>query len=113
MRAQTVALGSDLGMDRRNQTVMEINPNHPIVKDPERMVKGNMDSKETEEYALLMYDMASMTSGYDFSDMGSFAKRVMNMMDERTKMDGTVNDAKIEEPSSDQAVAAEVVTDDE
>jgi heat shock protein beta len=114
MRAQTVASGSDLGMDRMNQAVMEINPNHPIVKDLERMVKGgDKDSKETEEYALLMYDVASMTSGYDVNDMGSFAKRVMNMMAEKIETDGSIKDAEIEESSSDQAVAAEVVTDDE
>ena len=111
MRAQTVATGSDLGMDRMNRAIMEINPNHPIVKDLERMVKVDKESKETEEYALLMYDVASMTSGYDVSDMGSFAKRVMNMMAGKIETDGTVKDAVIE--SSEEAVSAEVVKDDE
>jgi HSP90 family molecular chaperone len=90
---------------------MEINPNHPIVKDLERMVKNNKESNETEEYALLMYDVASMTSGYDVSDMGSFAKRVMNMMAGTIETDGAVKDAVIE--SSEEAVSAEVVQDDE
>lgn len=94
-----------------NRAIMEINPNHPIVKDLERMVKGNKESKETEEYALLMYDVASMTSGYDVSDMGSFAKRVMNMMAGKIETDKTVKDAVIK--SSEEAVSAEVVQDDE
>lgn len=111
MRGQTVASGSDLGMDRMNRAIMEINPNHPIVKDLERMVKNNKESNETEEYALLMYDVASMTSGYDVSDMGSFAKRVMNMMAGTIETDGAVKDAVIE--SSEEAVSTEVVQDDE
>jgi hypothetical protein len=60
-----------------------------------------------------MYDVASMTSGYDVSDMGSFAKRVMNMMTGKGETDGTVKDAEVEESSSDQSVVAELVTDDE
>jgi HSP90 family molecular chaperone len=64
MRAQTVASGSDLGMDRMTQAVMVISPNHPIVKDLERMVNMDKDSKEREEYTLLMFTVASsMTSG--------------------------------------------------
>ena len=96
MRAQTVASGSDMGLDRMNQAVMEINPNHPIVKDLERMVKGNKEAKKTEEYARLIYDVASMTSGYDVADMRGFAKRVMNMMISQTESDGVFKEAVVE-----------------
>jgi len=116
MRAQTVASGSDMGLDQMNQAVMEINPNHPIVKDLERMVKGEKEAKETEEYALLIYDVASMTSGYDVKDMSGFAKRVMNMMNSKSASDTSVKDAVVEETAEtveEPAVVAEVVKDDE
>lgn len=109
MRAQTVASGNDMGLDQMNQAVMEINPNHPIVADLERMVKGDKEAKETEEYALLIYDVASMTSGYDVKDMSGFAKRVMNMMNSQAKSDGSVQEAVVE----DEAVKPEVVSEDE
>jgi len=82
MKAQTVASGSDpaSGMDNMNQAVLEINPNHPIVQDLDRMVKGDKDSEETQNFGQLLYDVAAMTSGYEVADMSQFAKRVMNMM---------------------------------
>jgi heat shock protein beta len=104
MRAQTVASGSDLGLDQMNQAVMEINPKHPIVADLERMIKNNKEAKETEEYALLMYDVASMTSGYDVKDMGGFAKRVMNLMHSEGASEGGVKEAVIEKESKEEDV---------
>lgn len=104
MRAQTVASGSDLGLDQMNQAVMEINPKHPIVADLERMIKNNKEAKETEEYALLMYDVASMTSGYDVKDMGGFAKRVMNLMHSEGASEGGVKEAVIEKVSKEEDV---------
>jgi heat shock protein beta len=104
MRAQTVASGSDLGLDQMNQAVMEINPKHPIVADLERMIKNNKEAKETEEYALLMYDVASMTSGYDVKDMGGFAKRVMNLMHSEGASEEGVKEAVIEKESKEEDV---------
>jgi HSP90 family molecular chaperone len=81
MRAQTVASGEGIGgLDSMNKVCMEINPNHPIVKDLNRMVKADKESKKTEDYARLLFDVAGMTSGYDVDDMSSFASRVMGLM---------------------------------
>ena len=63
-----------------NQAVLEVNPNHPIVKDMARRVALDKESKELENSALLMYDVAAMTSGYDVDDLKSFANRVMGLM---------------------------------
>merc|ERR1712127_457462 len=67
MKAQAVALGSgDVpGMNSMNQAVLEINPNHPIVQDLDRMVKADKENEETQTFAELIYDVASMTSGYE------------------------------------------------
>lgn len=94
MRAQTVASGEELGgLDSMNKVCMEINPNHPIVKDLNRMVKANVESKKTEDYAKLLFDVAGMTSGYDVDDVSSFAKRVMQLMSSQRAE--TVPDAEI------------------
>ncbi|GAX12772.1 hypothetical protein FisN_15Hh251 [Fistulifera solaris] len=100
MRAQAVSSGGDInGIDAMNKAVLEINPNHPIVQDLDRMVKGDKDSEELKNFALLMYDVASMTSGYDVSDMKSFASRVMRLMNE--KVVSTVQDVVVEDKKSD------------
>jgi molecular chaperone HtpG len=85
MRAQAVAAGDKSGMGnfgRNSQAVLEINPNHPIVKDLDRMLQeqGN-ESKECEQFALLLYDVAALTSGYDVDNVKNFAQRVMKLMD--------------------------------
>ena len=97
MKAQSVALGAtgDVpGMDSLNQAVLEINPNHPIVQDLNRMVENDKDSDETKNFASLMYDVASMTGGYELSDTGDFAKRVMALMTTKAN-NGGVQDAEI------------------
>lgn len=97
MKAQAVASGADAGaMAGMNKAVLEINPNHAIVKDLERMVTADKESDELKDFAMLMYDVASMTSGYEVKDMKDFAKRVMQMMDDKatTASDG-IQDAEV------------------
>jgi HSP90 family molecular chaperone len=94
MRAQTVASGQEIGgLESMNKVCMEINPNHPIVKDLNRMVKADKESKKTEDFAKLLFDVAGMTSGYDVDDMSSFASRVMQLMSSQSAE--TVPDAVI------------------
>jgi len=115
MKAQSVAAGGDdQGLNSMNQAVMEINPNHPIVKDLERMVKsGEKDSEETKNFATLLYDVAGMTSGYDVDDAGEFAKRVMALMTTKARDDGAgVQDAVIEEKTEEQDPVIEVKTEE-
>jgi heat shock protein beta len=90
MRAQAVASGMDGSMPEMNRAVLEINPNHPIVKDLHRMVQDDKESKELENFALLVYDVAAMTSGYDVRDVRAFSKRVMRLMED--KAEGEVED---------------------
>jgi len=110
MRAQTVASGQDASsLDAMNKVCMEINPKHPIVKDLNRMIKANKESKETEDYAKLLFDVAGMTSGYDIDDMSSFAKRVMGMMS--SKATDAVPDADVvseEKDEGEETTTAEV-----
>jgi heat shock protein beta len=99
MKAQSVASGGTGNLDSMNQAVLEINPNHPIVIDLERMIKKDKESPETKNFAMLMYDIASLTGGYEISDTGDFAKRVMSMMTSKAK-DDVANDDDEEKPSS-------------
>lgn len=112
MKAQAVAAGADdissSMMGSMNKAVLEINPNHPIVKDLNAMVKTNKESSATEDFALLMYDVASMTSGYDVGDVRGFAKRVMKVMANGSSS-GSVKDAYVEDTETSKSV--EVVSD--
>jgi molecular chaperone HtpG len=111
MRAQSVASGLDVSaLDSMNKVCMEINPKHPIVEDLNRMIKADKESKTTEDYAKLLFDVAGMTSGYDMDDMSSFAKRVMGLMSSRVESaipDPEILDKENDE-EGDEAPAAEV-----
>jgi len=92
MRAQSVAAGGDGNVPGMNQAVLEVNPKHPIVKDLARKVQQDKESKELANSALLMYDVAAMTSGYDVRDMKGFAKRVMGLMGANVAGEGGSSD---------------------
>jgi molecular chaperone HtpG len=104
MRAQAVAAGSEVGdLDSMNKVVMEINPNHPVVKELDKMVKGDKESDATKDFAMLLFDVAGLTSGYEVNDMSSFAKRVMGLMSSESV--AAVPDAEIvDEAKSDDDV---------
>mmetsp|Transcript_34618 Transcript_34618/g.58751 ORF Transcript_34618/g.58751 Transcript_34618/m.58751 type:complete len:753 (-) Transcript_34618:178-2436(-) len=97
MKAQNVASGgSDAGMmGSFNQAVLEVNPSHPIVRDLEHMVKTQSEeSDEAKNFAVLLYDVAALTSGYEIEDSGDFAQRILSMMTSKAKVD--VRDAEVE-----------------
>ena len=103
MKAQNVASGgSDVGMmGSFNQAVLEVNPNHPIVQDLERMVKTKgEESDELKNFAVLLYDVAALTSGYEIEDSGDFAQRILQMMTSKAKSD--VKDAEVETATVEQ-----------
>merc|ERR1712008_280771 len=102
-----------------NKVCMEINPKHPIIKDLGKMVKGDKESEATKDYAMLLFDVAGLTSGYEVEDMSSFAKRVMGMMS--TGSADAVAEAEIvveveKDEEEEKAVAeaeAEIVVEEE
>lgn len=97
MKAQNVASGgSDAGMmGSFNQAVLEVNPDHPIVQDLERMLNSQgEESDEAKNFAVLLYDVAALTSGYEIEDSGDFAQRILSMMTSKAKSD--VRDAEVE-----------------
>jgi HSP90 family molecular chaperone len=108
MQAQAVASGTVIGdFDNMNKVCMQINPNHPIVKDLDRMIKAEKESKGTEDFALLLFDVAGMTSGYDIKDMSSFAGRVMGLMSDQAG--DKVPEADVVEEEDDKALEVEVI----
>merc|ERR1712003_304610 len=116
MKAQAVAEGSQVGnLDNMNKVCMEINPTHPIIKDLDKMVKGDKESEATKDFAQLLFDVAGLTSGYEVEDMSGFAKRVMGMMstgsvDAVAEAEIVVEEDKVEEDKDDDEEEEKAVT---
>jgi hypothetical protein len=54
---------------------------------------------------MLMYDVAAMTSGYDVPDMKQFAKRVLQLMDDKVNaFDGGTSETEATESTKSQKV---------
>jgi molecular chaperone HtpG len=105
MRAQAVAAGQSMS-NMPSNTVLEVNPKHPIVRDLERQrQEQSNESAECERFALLLYDVAALTSGYDVENVKGFAQRVMQLMDPSMGENG---DAVAVESSASSSVSSSV-----
>eukprot|EP01017_Pseudomicrothorax_dubius_P006663 TRINITY_DN11948_c0_g2_i1.p1 TRINITY_DN11948_c0_g2~~TRINITY_DN11948_c0_g2_i1.p1 ORF type:complete len:826 (+),score=393.11 TRINITY_DN11948_c0_g2_i1:46-2523(+) len=76
-----------------SRKILEINPNHPVVKELLERVKESPDS-ETEEMATLLFETALINSGYSMSNPTDFAKRFYKVFYGAL---GIPKDAKVEE----------------
>ncbi|CAM9801989.1 unnamed protein product [Chrysoparadoxa australica] len=114
MKAQAVAMGQEedqmFGGMGQNQAVLEINASHPLMQDLERKFSTNPEGADAKALALLIYDVASLSSGYTIDDPSAFAKRVTGMMMKDLPQDAEVSASTPAEKSGDSsAVEAEVV----
>merc|ERR1711862_430268 len=107
-------MGSDAGMmGSFNQVVLEVNPSHPIVQELEKLVKAD-DSKDNtaaRNSAVLLYDVAALTSGYEIEDSADFAKRILSLMS--SKAGGQVQDAAVEDNVEKEVIEEKLASEEE
>lgn len=62
--------------------VFEINPRHPLVKDIKVRLEGATkgDDDQTRQTAMLIFELALLTGGYDVADTAAFARRVSSFV---------------------------------
>merc|ERR1712187_667719 len=77
MKATASTRGEDADqMDMMNQAILEINPEHPIIKKLKDLHSVNAESAEIKDLANFAYEIAELTGGYKIEDPAAFAKRV-------------------------------------
>jgi heat shock protein beta len=79
-----------------SKKILEINPNHPVIKELLERVKDPRDEpeNETKELATLLYEAALLNSGYSISDTHAFSTRFFKIFNGAL---GVPKDAKVEE----------------
>merc|ERR1712232_555173 len=105
MKAQTVATTGSAqvpGADNYNQAILEINPDNVIIQDLQRMVAE--DDPDKENFGMLLYDVAAMSSGYDLEDVSDFSKRVMRLMNSKAVQDDEIKTEEKKEDDDDDDV---------
>lgn len=76
-----------------SKKIVEINPNHPAIKELLERVKDDPDS-ETEELAKVLYEAALINSGYSINNTKEFSKKFYRLFNSAL---GISRDAAIEE----------------
>lgn len=95
-----------------------MNPRHPLIRELLKRVDADKDDPKAISMANLMFETATLRSGYMLSDTAAFAARVEQLLrqnlgvDENAVVDededdGEAEETKTAEPTADEATAAD------
>lgn len=93
----------------KQKKIFEINPNHPIIKQLLKRVEEDENDDKAKETTRLLFDVATIRSGYMLQETEDFAKAHERLI--RSDLNVPM-DAPIEEPEV-EAVADEITTEDQ
>lgn len=83
--------------------ILEINPGHPLVKELLKLVEEDSKSRKADELVNLMFEAATIRSGYELKDTAGFADRIETML--RDALNISQDEKVDEEPDFDEATA--------
>jgi len=120
IQSQTHSKTQDMQRDYylNQKKTLEINPRHPLIKELLRRVEDNPADKTAAEMAVMMYNTATLRSGFALKDTVNFAEQIELMMrqtlgvdaDEQVEEEEEVTD---EEPPEEDEDDEEEEEDDE
>lgn len=84
--------------------ILEINPGHPLIKELLKLVEEDAASTKADDLANLMFEAATIRSGYELKDTAGFADRIESMM--RSALNISPDEKVDEEPDFDEMEAA-------
>merc|ERR1711944_162232 len=81
---------------------MEINPRHPLIKELLRRVEDNPDDSVAKDMALMMFNSATLRSGYMLKDTTEFAMQLESMMRDTLGIDEDEEDEDEDEEDEEE-----------
>merc|ERR1712227_794814 len=96
IQSQTHSKTQDMQRDYylNQKKALEINPRHPLIKELLRRVEDNPADKSASDMAVMMYNTATLRSGYSLKDTVNFAQQIEAMMRQTLGVDA---DEQVEE----------------
>lgn len=95
-KAQAVTQNDErLGMFSNDKKAVEINPSHPFIKELLEKVKAGADS-DTEESAVLLYEVAMMNSGFELSEPVKFSSKVYKVLSDSLGLSRDLEETEID-----------------
>jgi len=113
--SQTHSKTQDMQRDYylNQKKALEINPRHPLIKELLRRVEDNPQDQVAKDMALMMFNTATLRSGYMLKDTLAFADHIEAMMRDTLGVDKDEQVEEEEELPEDQAGPEDDDDDDE
>jgi len=120
IQSQTHSKSQDMQRDYylNQKKTLEVNPRHPLVKELLRRVEDNPADVTAKDMALMMYNTATLRSGYMLKDTVNFAEHIEKMMRQTLGVDESEEvedelELPEDEPVEDEADDEDEEIDDE
>ncbi len=96
IQSQTHSKSEDMQREYylNQKKALEINPRHPLIKELLRRVEDNPEDGTAKEMALMMFNTATLRSGYMLKDTVAFAEHIEGLMRDTLGVD---KDEQVEE----------------
>ncbi|XP_078531027.1 endoplasmin [Lissotriton helveticus] len=101
MKAQAYQTGKDISTNyyASQKKTLEVNHRHPLIKDMLRRVKENEDDQTVSDLAVVLFETATIRSGYQLQDTKEYGDRIERMLRLSLNID---LDAKVEEEPEEE-----------
>uniref|UniRef100_A0A3P8ZHZ0 Histidine kinase/HSP90-like ATPase domain-containing protein n=1 Tax=Esox lucius TaxID=8010 RepID=A0A3P8ZHZ0_ESOLU len=108
MKAQAYQTGKDISTNyyASQKKTLEINPKHPLIKELLKRIKDNAEDKTASDLAVVLFETATLRSGYQLADTKAYGDRIERML--RLSMNVDLN-----EEVQEQTEAVDVQEDGE
>lgn len=113
MKSQAYQKAKDSSQDYYSgqKKTMEINPRHPLVKELRNRVETDSDDQTTRDLAVVLFETATLRSGYVLQDTSGFADRIERML--RLSVDVSLDEQIEEWEEEDEEEAADEEEEEE
>lgn len=112
MKAQAYQTGKDISTNyyASQKKTLEINPRHPLIKQMLNRVKDNAEDQTASDLAVVLFETATLRSGYQLADTKAYGDRIERML--RLSMNVALDEQIEEEPEEEPEEPAEDDSDD-
>ncbi|KAK2832223.1 hypothetical protein Q7C36_015685 [Tachysurus vachellii] len=113
MKAQAYQTGKDISTNyyASQKKTLELNPKHPLIKEMLKRVSSNEDDQTASDLAVVLFETATLRSGYQLADTKAYGDRIERML--RLSMNIDLDEQVEEEPEEEPEEPAEEAEDEE